>query len=739
MMLTLGLIVSDVWAQTLEGEKDSLFEARMDSIGLEAELRDLAVTAQRSLVANDIDRIAYDVSGDKESKVLTVLDMLRKVPYITVDGNDNIKVKGSSAFKIYKNGHFDSSLSRNAKEVLKAMPASMLKRVEVITEPGAREDAEGVDAILNLVFEEGNKMDGVTGSLSGSYNTQFHPNANANAYLMTQLGKLTASVDYGYGGMSRRETETKVNGWTAYTKTGNYLKTTDEHQSPGFVHFADVNLSLELDTMNLFSASLGGYFFNLNVEGDSRTQMTHAQGSPLYGYKSHFWMPDYLHHSWQGRMDYEHHTHRKDERWTVSYMLAFTRQHVKNEETYEPDLELTDAALPFGYTGFLSDGRERFSEHTLQLDWLRPLGKGHQLETGAKYIYRRNHSHNHQDFYDIAESDTETRFRHRTHVSALYADYIYRCQRWSARAGLRYELSAFSFGEYESAEGDDLKVLNDLVPQISLKWQVTDRQSLKLGYTTSIRRPGIEYLNPAIERSPLSVSQGNAHLKSNRMQNLHVIYMYMGQRITLNLAPAVKWSNNGIGLLQTSHGDVKYTTYGNIINHRRLQFEGYMQWKPLRMTTLVINANAGHDKYENPALGLGLSRWSAFFYGYVMQDLWWKLKFTLAGYGQVGKEISDVYGYSEPWGAGSVSLQRSFLPDDRLTVRLGANIPFREFKGYTSHTIQGDFTQYNHRLQRSRMFSLSVSFRFGGLKANVRKTETSIENDDIVGGITKSR
>ena len=153
---------------------------------------------------------------------------------------------------------------------------------------------------------------------------------------------------------------------------------------------------------------------------------------------------------------------------------------------------------------------------------------------------------------------------------------------------------------------------------------MSDRQSLKAEYVTTVRRPGIEYLNPAVERSPFRVQQGNAALRSSRQQGLYLIYMYMGRRLTLNLAPAVKWSRDGIGPVLTTQGDVHYQTYGNVIDHRRLQLEGYLQWRPWDKTTVAVNANLGQDRYENGQLalhdgqsGLRLSRFSGFIYGYV--------------------------------------------------------------------------------------------------------------------------
>ena len=166
-----------------------------DSITWSQELEGVEIKAQRQLIKQEIDRIGYDVQADEESKTLTVLDMLRKVPMVTVDGEDNIKVKGNSSFKIYKNGRYDPNLSKNAKEILKAMPASAIKRIEVITDPGAREDAEGVDAILNIVMMDGRRLDGVTGSVTASYNTLEHP--NLSAYLTTQLCKAIVSLNYG--------------------------------------------------------------------------------------------------------------------------------------------------------------------------------------------------------------------------------------------------------------------------------------------------------------------------------------------------------------------------------------------------------------------------------------------------------------------------------------------------------------------------------------------------------------
>ena len=123
---------------TVEGNtsgKDTiqLQKTTNDSITWDKTLDEVVITSQRQLVKSEADKLTYDVQGDDESKTKTIMEMLRKVPMVTVDGEDNIRVNGSSDFKIYKNGHPDPAMSKNPKEVLKSIPATMVKKIEVIT------------------------------------------------------------------------------------------------------------------------------------------------------------------------------------------------------------------------------------------------------------------------------------------------------------------------------------------------------------------------------------------------------------------------------------------------------------------------------------------------------------------------------------------------------------------------------------------------------------------------------
>ena len=657
------------------------------------------------------------------------MDMLRKVPMVTVDGQGNILVKGNSNYKIYKNGHYDPNLSKNAKEVFKAMPASMVKRIEVITDPGAREDAEGVDAILNIVMMDGSKLDGLTGVVSASYTTLKNPNLYTS--LTGQMGRMLLSVDYGYGGMSTAVTKNSQTTERTFLDTGNHLLAHSSGSNPGGIHYTNLNASYDIDSLNLVSAYFGGSFYKLNVQGDGWTRLSDAAARPLYNFSNHYWMPGYNHHSWNGRLDYEHRTRRKGERLTLSYMLALTRHHSDQENTYD---DLTN--VPFPYSNSLQTEREQFTEHTFQADWLRPLGKGHQIELGTKYIDRGNTSHNTQNFSGSLPM-TDHRFEHTTRVAAGYADYIYNADKWSARAGLRYEYS-YMQGHYPDGSSDAFRHrLNDWVPQASLKYQLSASQSLKLNYTTSINRPGIAYLNPAVTTSPNVVQQGNPLLVSSHSQSLSLVYMYIGKRLTLQLAPSYRFSNGGIASIQTAQGDVRYLTYDNIQRYRRASFEQYLQWKPFDGTTLVINNNLRYEHFANPNLGYRNFGWSDNYYANISQQLPWKLRLNMVAYGKTGHSPSSIYTMQHSYYGYYASLQRSFLKGDRLTLRIGANNPFNNQMTTRAETVNGDYRDRQTSWNHGRSFSFSLSWRFGSLNASVKKTEHSIENDDVVGGITK--
>lgn len=147
--------------------------AETDTVGAAGytDLEDFVIVQQKKLVESDGAKLTYNVTEDPESGSSNILEILRKVPGVTVDAEDNVKVNGQSSFKILMNNREDPMLKGDLKTVLKSIPASSIKKIEVISEPGAKYEAEGVGGILNIVTDRKQNLSGFMTQLSGWVNS----------------------------------------------------------------------------------------------------------------------------------------------------------------------------------------------------------------------------------------------------------------------------------------------------------------------------------------------------------------------------------------------------------------------------------------------------------------------------------------------------------------------------------------------------------------------------------------
>lgn len=277
------------------------------------------------------------------------------------------------------------------------------------------------------------------------------------------------------------------------------------------------------------------------------------------------------------------------------------------------------------------------------------------------------------------------------------------------------------------------------MPSATVKYKISDSDNIKLSYSAGISRPGISYLNPAVTESVTNISYGNSSLNSSRRHTLGLTYQHTGAKFTYNVAPFLRYCNSGIGGIKYTDGDKIVSTYANNLKSIAYGTRLYVQWTIIDGTSFNINGQVGKNIHENENMQLKISKWSAYYYGNLRQKLPWKLFFALGGGGNVGKSPNSVYGYySSNYNYYYLSLQRSFLKDDRLTVNLSANNPFgSKYSDFKSYVTQGDYLSESHNYGPRRSCRLSLSYRFGKLNASVKKADRSISNDDVEGGVSK--
>jgi hypothetical protein len=714
------------------------------------ELGQVEVVAQKPLVKADIDKIEYNVQDDPDSKSNSVLEMLRKVPLVTVDGEDNIKVNGSSSFKVYVNGKPNNMMSNNPTEVLKSMPANSIKHIEVITNPGPKYDAEGVGGILNIVTV-GSGLEGYTATFSGNVSNM---GAGGGLFGTVKSGKLTVSARYNYNYNDRPRSYSGGNRRTVgdITEGSSDLDYDGSSKEHGNFQSGSMEASYEIDTLRLVSMSFGLWGGGNNSTSINNTLAT-APGTSneLYRYvsdgrsKSSWYSID-------GGVDYQRMFHVKDRMFTLSYKINTSPQTSDSYSTYNDMHAATD------WEDFLkrlydlnNDGSQNTTEHTFQADYTTPIGKIHTLEAGAKYILRDNSSED--DRYErqigttgdyVLDEEHSSHYKHQNDILAAYMGYGLRVKKISGRLGVRYEHTKQEV-KYLLGKGDNFnKNFDDVVPSASIGYKLTDMSNLRFGYNMRIYRPGIWYLNPYLNDSnPTNISQGNSHLDSEKSHSFNLSYSNFTQKFNINLSARYSFTNNSIeqvteqvkdteieGLQNPTGKEVLYSTYQNIGKSRNASLSGYVNWNATSNTRIYANLY-GNYTYMEGANGLKNDGWNLFAYGGAQQSLPHDWRISLNVYGQT------------PWimlqGKGSsffdygLSVNKSFL-NKRLTLSAFASNFFKKYTSPTSSIEGVGFTQDSWNRYTRQRFGVSVSYRIGELKASVKKAARTISNDDVKSG-----
>ena len=692
-------------------------------------LDEVVVAQRRKLIKNDIDKLTYDVQHDKTAQTKTTLEILKKIPLVTVDGQENIRVQGSTSFKVYRNGHPDPSLSgQNLKDILKAIPASTIKRIEVITDPGAKYDAEGTTAILNIVMMSNTKLQGVSGKVNSDVNS--HGSVRLGTYLITKVGKLTTAVNYNLRKQGRKQTENNREEVYNYVKTGEQKRVYGTSSTAATIHFGNIGASYEIDSLNLLTASTTFIGYKADANTQSTTERWNKSNQLIYKFDSDVTTPGYSYFNLGGRLDYQHKTHLDGEVLTLSYMLAATRPQTTFRQTYSNMVN-----FPVSYTSYDQNTRERFTEHTFQIDYVRPFGKHHKIESGTKYILRYNNSTSLMD-YQGTTPDMESKFKHNAQVAAAYLSYIFTAGKWAARAGLRYEFTRMKASYPDGSNADYHANLNDWVPSASLQYKISDGQTLKFSYNTSINRPGIGYLNPAVISTPTAVSFGNANLGSSRNQALHLEYMLVTSKLTLQLSPDYSFTNNGITNIIYEQNRKDVSTYQNVLKSKVFGISSYTEWTPFTGTSFTLNASMRYARITLPTPYLKNSGCGGGIYFNWEQKIPWELTLTTSIGGEYGNRIYDPYAIEGHWFYYDFTLTRRFFKD-KLTVSISAESPFIKERSSTYRIVQGDYTGYERSVMYPQRFNIGFSWSFGKLKASVKTAARSIENDDLVGSKKK--
>ena len=689
-------------------------------------MKGVEVVAQKPLVKMETDKMSYDVESDVDAKSNTVLDMLRKVPMVTVDGQDNITVNGQGSFKVYVDGKPNVMFSANPSQIFKSMPASSVKSIEVVTNPGAKYDAEGVGGVLNIVM---NKATGTQRRMNG-----YNGNASAmisnfgwrgSMFVSGQQGKLTYSINAMHNHIETNDAEI-TNERTSTDGTKMYSFQKSRTKVP--FNMANISLGYELDSMSNIGASIGLMDYSIKTTGHPITTFSGGKFGSGFSYGNDM-MSLNKSTSFNGNVDYQRFLNsERTSNITLSYLFTTAPAATESRNIYDP----LPAGIPLKLNNLYSDADTRGTEHTFQTDYTTPLSKNQTLNAGAKFIGRRNISdskfYNIIDGKEVFDTNNSVNYKNKQSILASYIEYKLTLGKFSAKVGTRYE-HTWENVEFILGKGDNFKKnYGNLVPSASFTYNIGAAVNIGVNYSMRILRPGISFLNPYIDRStPTVLSYGNPNLDVEESHNVSLVFNAFTPKFMINLTLGEAFANNQIEQYSFMDANgILNTTYGNIVRSRWTNFSTFINYSITPNTRIYLNGGFDYGDMRSDKLNQKKHAWQAMAFIGLQQTLPWNVKMSINTGGMTKRHT--LQGHGSSFNMINIALAKDFFKE-KLNVSVNYFTPFSGKMEYTQYNEGADFTQKMNMVIHVQQIGLTLTWNFGNTKKQFQTNKSNISND----------
>lgn len=703
-----------------------------DSVTWSKDLDGVTVTRMRRLVKADADKLSYDVKNDEDAKASTVLDMLRKVPMVSVDGEDNITVNGSSSFKVYVDGKPNMMMSSAPSQVFKSMPASMVKSIEVVTNPGAKYDAEGGAGVLNIVMnKEMMTMMGGGESLNG-YNGTLRVQAGnrqlgGSAFVSGQQGKLSYSTNITYSKQTPGTTTTTMEREQTGAMSSTMISESESKMKMPFT-MGNLTLGYELDAKSSIGLTAGITSFNMNSDGLTKTTF----GGGMYGTGFSYGNTNdtkMRRTSFNGSLDYQRFLNdARTSSLTLTYQLTYAPTKSEMESGFDQSTTFPGMDLTNRY----SENKERTTDHIFQMDYTTPLGTANTLNAGLKYSFRRATSD--ADYYlqGVYSDLMSSEYKYNNSILAGYAELVSRFGNFSSKAGLRYE-QTWQDVSYQLGKGNDFSTrYGNLVPSASLSYSLNPATNIALTYNMRISRPGITYLNPYVDRSnPTMLSYGNPDLDTEKSHNIGLAFNSFSAKMMFSVNLRHSFTDNAIESYSFyDSNNLLNTTYDNTAKNHMTSLNAYVNWLVHKNTRLFLNGAVDYSDMRSKALDIQNHGWHANVMAGLQQTLPWNIK--LSAYVITSTKSYNLQGWSSGFNMLTGTLSKSFF-DDKLTISVMGmtGLDNGGALAINSYSEGKDFTNKMDIKVPMQSVSVSVSYTFGNTKKQFMQRRSRVESDYI--------
>jgi outer membrane receptor protein involved in Fe transport len=697
-------------------------------------LGEVEVTAKKEMIQTNLDKKVFNVEQSITSSGGSAVDALQNIPSVQVDFDGNVSIRGSSNITILIDG-------RPSNMTLEQIPAASIESIEVVTNPSAKYDPDGMSGILNVILKK-KKEHGFNGMVSANVGA-----GNMDPYWYFGKNSVNANLNYRYNklnvnlSVNSRNMSSHFGGNMDRTvDLGQYKSTLSQISEGGFSgNFQNFKIGADYSFNKKNSISFGGTYGNRSHGRTSLTTNKSFRNDVLtqnYSQNSENYDTD---HSYEFSGNYKKTFDTKGKEWTID---AFYSKDNGIDSSFNTKTNSYPNFPTLFQNNFTDDERQTF---TLQTDFITPIGNGGRLETGVKYSYKTTNSNytlfNGYNSENLLIDSTQINdFLYNESLGAAYA--IYSNSIWTKlkyQVGLRYEVVNNTFDlKSQILPYDKNKFYSNPFPSAHIRYEFTENTALQISYSRRVNRPRGRNLNPFIDYSDsLNLSQGNPKLNPEFVNSYELSHYWIHKGTTINTTLFFRQRNDIITRYTTLIDSVTtMTSYANISQSKSFGAEFLIGQAITKWWKITGTGSYYRTEYSDTSLDNSLTK-----------DYSWNMQInSQMSFGKVG-DLQITFNYRSPTltigtmgfgsqGIGQGQMKENYNIDlggkiniikDKLSATLRVSDVFNWWKMDATTTGEG-FYSHSTRTRESRAIWVGLSYKFNDYK--VKREKRNMNGDD---------
>lgn len=561
-----------------------------------AQLNEVVVRAEKSTVEIKLDKKVYNVGQDMIVKGGTVSDVLENVPSVSVDAEGNVSLRGNENVRIFIDGRPSNAL--NMAEALRQIPADAIDKVEVITNPSARYDAEGGAGILNIVLKKGRNL-GFNGSFIVSTGIPETYGASANINFKTEKINFFTTTGYDY----RTNEGTGFTNSTNFDNNKNIVSFTDENRDTnrlrkgistetGFEWTVGENAYWTNAISYRNNSGSNNDFVNYNSFDDNRNftsaryRLSNGKDTGKdFDYSSNF-LKNFDDKGHKLTLDFSYSTDRDSDNSLIT------------DETI-------GSGVPARFdTTFNSQKQKQLQ---LQADYVLPLKKGSQFEAGYKGNFNNlDNEYSVKTDKNVIGGYLSNTLEYNERINALYTQYGFKVHKLSYLFGLRWEDTVIDVNLLDTQDYNTKKY-NNFFPSAFVNYEISDKSSVSLSYSKRLSRPRGRFLNPATNfSSNINLFRGNPDLDPSFTDKFDLGYLKRWNKVTFSTSMYFENTKDVFSFVRTETGEyvgdnpVILSSPINLAKEQQFGFEFTLNYTPFKIWKINSSFNLSNAKTTGP-------------------------------------------------------------------------------------------------------------------------------------------